>query len=884
MSERSGTVKTSLFQLAEQLGMRLEAMPYSLRIVLENVHRNRKRTSEGVAALELIANWRATAGEVLPLYPTRVVMPDSSGIPVLLDLAALRSGVSRAGGAPDGVSPAIPVDVIIDHSLQVDTAGSRDASLINVEHEFARNNERYRFLKWARQAFDGVRVFPPGSGIIHQINLEYLAQVIQQDPADDGQLYPEFVLGADSHTSMINGIGVLGWGVGGLEIESVLLGHPYALPVPRVIGVELAGQFPKGATSTDLVLHLTQLLRSAGVVGCFVEFFGAGLDSLTVPDRATIANMSPESGATATYFPIDSQTLRYLERTGRSREHVSRTEAYVRRNGLLREEGAAVPAYSSVLRFDLAKLEPAVSGPHKPQQRLALNEIRGDFEERLTAEWRRSASPGTSQVTTAPAAKPGSSADLLPGDGAIVIAAIASCTNTSNPSVMLAAGLLARRAVELGLRPPPYVKTSMTPGSLSVTEYLGKAGLSDSLDALGFQVAGYGCATCGGKSGPLNPGIDEEIVRRDLVATAVLSGNRNFPGRIHRFVRGSYLASPPLVIAYALAGRINVDLNVEPVGHTPEGRPVYLRDLWPAESEVQALLPIAYAATTTPAPISGLLAGSGLWQALEAPSGPLFTWDPESSYLLEPPFFETPPAGPVEQARVLALFGDSLTTDHISPSGEIPPDTPAGEYLLDLGITQETFNTYVGRRGNHDVMTRATFANIRLRNELVPGTEGGFTRVFPDGEITTIFAASQHYRDTKTPLVVLAGAEYGTGSSRDWASKGTALLGVRAVIAESYERIHRTNLAASGVLPLRFTAGQGWRSLGLDGSEEISIRPLETSAPGEARYYSVHAVKDSGKSVSFEVEADVSGSTEWKWLESGGVLPLALQDQLQERK
>ena len=862
-------------------GCDVRTLPYCIRIVVENLARNAGANgADGDAALASVSRWPNETGAAVPLHVTRVILPDSSGLPVLLDLAAVRDAVARAGGDASGVRPRIPVDLVIDHSLQVDHAGRADAFALNLQREFARNDERYRFVRWAQSSLGNVRVFPPGTGIIHQVNLEHVASVVTQcDTAEGPLLFPDFVIGGDSHTPMINGLGVLGWGVGGIDAEAMLLGYPTTIALPEVVGVRLDGRLPPGSTTTDLVLLVTQRLRARGVTGCFVEFHGDAVATLAVPDRATLANMAPEYGATIGYFPVDGNTLDYLRMTGRDASHVALVETYCRANALFRDEAARAPRYSSEVVIDLAEAVPTLAGPRRPQDRRPLAEVADDFRARLA----RGSNEGGFGV---PQPRDASRTSGV-RDGSIVIASITSCTNTSNPSVMLAAGLMARNAVARGLKPPSWVKTSLAPGSQAVTRYLQATGLLASLESLGFHVVGYGCTTCAGKSGPLDGAVAETIERDGLVVATVLSGNRNFEGRIHRLARANYIGSPPLVIAYALAGRIDIDLTRDPLGVDDAGREVMLSDLWPSAAEIARLLPAASDPADYRAVYEDAQRGPDLWRDLAAPSSERFAWDPASTYLVEPPFVDgvvdgEPLPAHLERARVLAAFGDSLTTDHISPSGEIPATSAAGEYLIGLGIPPANFNTYVGRRCNHDVMLRGTFANVRIRNLLVPDVEGGFTRKLPDDAIVPIHEAAAAYRSERTPLVVLGGRDYGTGSSRDWAAKGTALLGVRAVIAESFERIHRSNLISMGVVPLRFAKGEGWRSLGLDGSEMLTLRgrrrgvlegmPIRVEAAGDRRV------------TRFEVSADVQTDFERGLLAEGGMLPAMMKNLLAQTR
>ncbi|MGC4029699.1 MAG: aconitate hydratase AcnA [Steroidobacteraceae bacterium] len=860
-------------------GSTLREIPYSIRVLLENLLRSRAFADASVTSetdIAALLNWRSGQDIGVPLHVARVILPDSSGLPVLLDLAALREAVARRGGDATAVSPQVPVDLIVDHSLQVDVAGTADAVKRNMAREFERNAERYRFLHWAQQAFPSLRVFPPGSGIIHQINLEHLATVVTVRETEYGRLaFPDFVIGGDSHTPMVNALGVLGWGVGGLDAEAAILGEPYVFPVPKVIGVTLTGEPGPAVTTTDIALLVTQRLREFGVTGCIVEFIGPAAARFSVPQRATIANMAPEYGATCGYFPVDQHTLDYLRLTGRSERQIELVATYCRVNHLLRDDAAPPPQYNATLAIDLGDARTAVAGPRRPQDRLAITAVQQDFRTRLNLP----ASAGGFGLTSQAADKTGiielEGARLPVGHGFLAIAAITSCTNTSNPEVMLAAGLVAKRAVEAGLRPPAFVKTSLAPGSQVVADYLRSTGLQTYLDQLGFQVIGFGCTTCGGKSGPLHPAVAAGIERDGLVAAAMLSGNRNFEGRIHRLVRANYIGSPPLVVLYALAGRIDIDLATEPVGTSSSGIPVYMRDLWPSAAEIEQ-----YAMAVSPERFRAAYEENATvpeaWRALDAPGGPRFTWDRNSLYLVEPPFTERQ-ADELPQvlsgARALAVFGDSLTTDHISPSGEIPPDVPAGRYLLDAGVAQRDFNTYVARRCNHEVMVRGTFANIRIRNALVPDTEGGVTRLFPDGRTVSIFDAATAYRAADTPVIVLAGKEYGTGSSRDWAAKGTALLGIRAVIAESFERIHRANLVGMGVVPLRFAPGEGWRQLGLTGAETFEIRNL---LQGVLEGTPIQVRAEGERCIEFQVTAVILTAAERLVLQAGGILPRVL--------
>jgi len=862
---------------AQYAGRRLDDYPYVVRVLLENLLRHQSWGAPiDQVEIDALWNWSMAAGTDLSLHVARVILPDSSGVPVLQDLAALRDAVARSSGDVSQVDTRIPVDLIVDHSLQVDHWGSESAVALNLRREYQRNNERYRFLKWARQAFKGLRVFPPGTGIIHQVNLEYVASVIATTQRGDGEwAYPDFVIGGDSHTPMVNALGVLGWGVGGIDAEAALLGQAYTFPVPEVVGVRLTGSIRAPALTTDAALLVTQRLRAVGVTGCMVEYFGPAVATLGVPERATLANMAPEYGATCGFFPIDARTLDYLRATGRDEIRLELIEAYARRNGFFRGPADRAPSYSRVVEIDLGDAVPSLAGPRRPQDCLPLNLVAKDFCKRLALS---KVDGGFGVDISQGGAQPGGRLH----HGSVVLAAITSCTNTSNPSVMLAAGLLARNALRHGLTPPPWLKRSLAPGSRAVTRYLEAAGLLAPLQALGFYVIGYGCTTCGGKSGPLDESIAQEIVERDLVTAAVLSGNRNFEGRIHKLLRANYIGAPPLVVAYALAARIDIDFERDPLGTGANGEPIYLRDIWPAQSEIDSLLPL----TANRDLFHEVYASSGDdhadWENLPAPEGSRYAWDPESLYLVEPPFFRNVEQGDVlhglahslQDCPVLAAFGDSLTTDHISPGGEIPLETPAGQYLIRAGVAQKDFNSYVARRGNYHVMARATFANIRLRNELLPGIEGGITPHFPDGKIMPIFDVATAYRAEGRACIVLAGKEYGTGSSRDWAAKGVALLGVRAVIAESYERIHRSNLIGMGVLPLAFEPGQGWRSLGLTGKEAFTFLGVE-SGIREGNPVTVVARGEAGE-IRFKAIPQVLTRSERALMAEGGILASVL--------
>ena len=826
----------------EAAGLPVTRLPYALKILLENLLRREDGRIVPADDIEAIARWESTAEPSVEIafMPGRVLLQDFTGVPAVADLAAMRDAMASMGSDPAKINPLQPAELVIDHSVQVDEYGSAAALLINAEREFERNEERYLFLRWGQTAFENFRVVPPATGIVHQVNLEYLARGVMTSQNGAGEppfAYPDTLVGTDSHTTMINGLGVLGWGVGGIEAEAAMLGQPIAMLVPQVVGLRLVGRLPEGTTATDLVLRVTEMLRNHGVVGKFVEFFGPGLSELRLADRATIANMAPEYGATCGIFPIDRTAVDYLRFTGRSETQVELVEAYFREQGLFHGPDTPESEYSDTLELDLATVEPSLAGPRRPQDRVPLSGVKESFLGQLPGLSTRKGGlrviddGANSDAVQEPAADASGNGKVELQDGAVVIAAITSCTNTSNPSVMLAAGLLAKKAVEAGLKASrPWVKTSLAPGSKVVTDYLGEAGLTPYLEHLGFHTVGYGCTTCIGNSGPLPGPISAAIAEDELVAVAVLSGNRNFEGRISSEVRANYLASPPLVVAYALAGRIDIDLYNEPLASGADG-PVYLRDVWPAQSEIQAALESSLRPEMFKRQYADVFTGSEAWQALAVPSGQTFDWQADSTYVKQPPFFVDMPRRPqpvedIHGARVLALLGDTVTTDHISPAGPISLDSPAADYLRDLGVERAQFNSYGARRGNHEVMMRGTFANVRLRNHLAPGTEGGYTALLPEGEHTTIFDAATAYRERGVPQIILAGLEYGTGSSRDWAAKGPRLLGVRAVIAKSYERIHRSNLVGMGIAPLQFRDGEGAGELGLTGREEYEVEGL----------------------------------------------------------
>ena len=863
----------------DALGADLTRLPFTIKVLLENVLRNVGRGFVTEDDVRFVAGWTPGTGvaQEVPFLPGRVVLQDFTGVPCVVDLAAMRDAMTELGGDPDRINPLVPADLVIDHSVQVDSFGTPEAFAANVEREYERNRERYMLLRWAQQAFDNFSVVPPGTGIVHQVNLEYLAPVVAAREID-GELvaFPDTLVGTDSHTTMINGLGVLGFGVGGIEAEAVLLGQPISQPTPVVIGLRLTGAMRPGATATDLVLTVTEMLRAHGVVGKFVELFGDGLSSLSLADRATISNMSPEFGATATMFPIDDGTLEYMRLTGRPDEVVARAEAYARAQGMFRVDGAPDPAFDEVLELALEDVEPSLAGPSRPQDRVALPEVREGFRERFAE--------GLVANGDGPHYEPvdvTSGGETFPlASGSVAIAAITSCTNTSNPSVMVGAGLLAKKAVERGLETPPWVKTSLAPGSRAVTGYLEKAGLDEYLDKLKFDLVGYGCTTCIGNSGPLAEPIAQAIEHNGLVAAAVLSGNRNFEGRVHPNIRASYLASPPLVVAYALAGRVDIDLTEEPLGTGSDGAPVFLSEIWPTHEEIAETISSSIDSELFTTSYATVFEGDDRWKALPVPDGGTYDWAADSTYIRRPPFFEAlapepPGIDDVVGARVLCVVADSVTTDHISPAGSIAAASPAGRYLVDSGVELRDFNSYGSRRGNHEVMMRGTFANIRLRNALADGKEGNWTTHLPSGELTSVYDASMRYQADETPLLVIAGREYGSGSSRDWAAKGTLLLGVRAVIAQSFERIHRGNLVGMGVLPLEFLPGEGLAELGLTGHETFEIRGLADLEPRQR--VTVAYTTDGGGSGSFETVSRVDGPTELAYMRNGGVLPTVLR-------
>jgi aconitate hydratase len=868
-------------------------LPYSMKILLENLLRHEDGRFVKAADVEAFAKWdlKSTAQKEISFAPARVLLQDFTGVPAVVDLAAMRDGITRLGGDPRRVNPLQPVELVIDHSVQVDYFAQANAFQLNAELEFTRNRERYAFLRWGQDAFDNFRVVPPDTGIVHQVNLEYLARVVMSADSPEGKIcFPDTLVGTDSHTTMVNGLGVMGWGVGGIEAEAAMLGQPISMLIPQVLGFRLTGAMLEGATATDLVLTITERLRKHGVVGKFVEFFGPGLEDLTIADRATLGNMCPEYGATIAIFPIDAMTLDYLRLSGREESHVALVEAYAKAQGMFSQAGDPDPIYTETIELDLTCVEPSLAGPRRPQDRVSLKQAKSSFQAALPSMMVSSSKKGaeaagsshvsatTGGASAAVAEVPAISTAL--DHGAVVIAAITSCTNTSNPSVMIGAGLVAKKAVERGLKRQPWVKTSLAPGSKVVTEYLRKSGLDVYLDALGFNLVGYGCTTCIGNSGPLPDDVSAEVEARNLVVASVLSGNRNFEGRIQQQVRANYLASPPLVVAYALAGRMTLDLTAEPIGVDKDGVPVYLRELWPTEREIQETMLTSVTSAMFREQYADVFSGDDRWKQLPVPTGDRFAWDADSTYIRNPPFFEnitmeTSPVRDITGARVLALLGDSITTDHISPAGSIKKDSPAGKYLMSKGVQPTDFNSYGARRGNHEVMMRGTFANTRLRNQMAPGTEGGWTTHQPDNEVLTIFDAAMIYMDDGVPLLVIAGKEYGSGSSRDWAAKGTLLLGVSAVIAESFERIHRSNLVNMGVLPLQFQAGATAASLGLTGRERYELTGIAQGLrPGGL--ITVRALGDVAP-IEFQAVARIDTPEELVAFRHGGILPYVLR-------
>ena len=889
----TGSGQAGIYRLSalEDAGLtQVDRLPYSVRVLLESCLRNCDGYEVTEQDVRNLAGWQAQSGAAaveIPFKPARVVLQDFTGVPAVVDLAAMRSAMQRLGGDPKKINPLVPADLVIDHSVQVDYFASDRALDLNIELEFSRNRERYEFLRWGQEAFDNFRVVPPGTGIVHQVNLEYLAKCVflREDHAGPVAI-PDSLVGTDSHTTMIDGLGVVGWGVGGIEAEGVMLGQPIYMLTPEVVGMQLTGSLPPGATATDLVLTVTEILRREGVVGKFVEFFGDGISTMSLADRATIANMSPEYGATMGFFPIDDEALAYLRRTGRTEDEVQLVERYTKQQGLFRTDAAPAPEFTKTVHLDLSTVEPSLAGPKRPQDRVPLSKMKQSFQESLQAPVgpQGFALDEAARQQTAAVENNGSSSTIT--HGAVAIAAITSCTNTSNPSVMVAAGLVAKKAVEKGLSVPSHVKTSLAPGSRVVTEYLEKSGLDQSLDAIGFNTVGYGCTTCIGNSGPLPEPVSKAIQAGDLIVSGVLSGNRNFEGRINPQVKANYLASPPLVVAYALAGTTDIDLTAEPLGEDANGSPVLLSDIWPTHEEVKSVVQDCVLPEMFQTQYDNVWQKNEKWNAIDVTGGELYAWSSESTYIQEPPFLidlkrEPEAIAPIHGARCLALLGDSTTTDHISPAGAIAADSPAGKYLKENGVEPRDFNSYGSRRGNDRVMTRGTFANIRIRNQMAPGTEGGVTRHLPDGQELPIYDAAMKYRDEGVPLVVLAGAEYGTGSSRDWAAKGTFLLGVRAVIAASYERIHRSNLVMMGVLPLEFAAGDTWQSLVLTGDEVFEISDLN-DALQPRQELQVTAVGGDGSQKQFSTTVRIDTPVELDYYRNGGILQTVLRKLLAE--
>jgi len=881
---RAGSAKYYSLPALQQSGFPgVARLPYSLKILLENLLRHEDNTAVKPGDIQALANWDHSTDieKEIAFTPARVLLQDFTGVPAVVDLAAMRDAMARLGGDPNRVNPLQPMELVIDHSVQVDHFGTGDAFDLNAALEYARNKERYTFLRWGQNAFANFRVVPPETGIVHQVNLEYLARVVfRAERSGVAWAYPDTLVGTDSHTTMVNGLGVVGWGVGGIEAEAAMLGQPISMLIPPVVGFRLDGTLPAGTTATDLVLTVTERLRKHGVVGKFVEFFGPGLAGLTLADRATLSNMCPEYGATVAVFPIDAMTIDYLRLTGRDDSAVALVEAYARAQGLFADEEAPEADYNEVIELDLGAIEPSLAGPKRPQDRVALSAAKSTFAaalpQMLAERKKPAAAPAAAEVSGAPI-----------DHGAVVVAAITSCTNTSNPSVLVAAGLVARKAVERGLTRKPWVKTSLAPGSKVVTGYLEKAGLAQYLDAIGFNLVGYGCTTCIGNSGPLPEDVAAQIEARGLIVASVLSGNRNFEGRVQPLVRANYLASPPLVVAYALAGTMNLDLTTEPLGTDQAGAPVFLKDVWPSEREIQACIAESITAGMYREVYAGVFEGDDRWKAVTPPSGDRFAWDDASTYIRNPPYFdgltlEPPPPRPIAGARVLAVLGDSITTDHISPAGNIRADGPAGKYLQERGVQPKDFNQYGARRGNHEVMMRGTFANIRLKNQLVPGTEGGITAFLPGGEVMPIYDAAMKYKEASVPLVILAGKEYGSGSSRDWAAKGTALLGVRAVIAESFERIHRSNLVNMGLLPLQFLPGQSVATLGLTGRETFEIVGAADALTPRGTV-TVKATAGDGSVKPFDARVRIDTPEELVAFRNGGILPYVLRQLLRKK-
>ncbi|MBN6186784.1 aconitate hydratase AcnA [Aneurinibacillus sp. BA2021] len=880
-------------QTLEEQGIgKVSSLPFSIKILLESALRNMDDRAITEEHVRKIANWKPNPAPEdmfeIPFMPSRVILQDFTGVPAVVDLASMRDTVSALRLDPKKINPLIPVDLVIDHSVQVDMAGSDMALGFNMEKEFDRNQERYTFLRWATQAFTNFRAIPPSVGIVHQVNLEYLASVVTtRKNGNEMDVLPDSLVGTDSHTTMINGLGVLGWGVGGIEAEACMLGQPMYFLIPHVVGFELTGTLPEGSTATDLALTVTNILRRKGVVGKFVEFFGSGLNAMTLEDRATIANMAPEYGATAGYFPIDEQTLRYLRITGRPEEHIALVESYTKAQGLFRTDDMPNPTYSEVITLDLGSVVPTLAGPKRPQDRIDLTSMKDEFQKVLRTPVKEGGLGLSEEQMEQEIMVQYDNGEQAPlKTGSVVIAAITSCTNTSNPSVMIGAGLVAKKAVEKGLVRNPNVKASLAPGSRVVTQYLDDAGLTPYLDQLGFHTVGYGCTTCIGNSGPLVPEVERAVAEHDMTVTSVLSGNRNFEGRIHPLVKANYLASPPLVVAYALAGTCNIDLYRDPIGHNGNNEPVYLRDIWPSGEEVREIMASIITPEMYREKYNNVQAFNEQWNKIPISAEQIYNWDKDSTYIQSPPFFEdfsSQPPGiePIKGARALALLGDSVTTDHISPAGAIKPSSPAGRYLQEKGVKVRDFNSYGSRRGNHEVMMRGTFANIRIRNLLAPGTEGGYTTYFPTGEVMSIYDAAMKYKQDNTPLVIIGGKEYGTGSSRDWAAKGTMLLGARAVLAENYERIHRTNLVCMGVLPLQFEEGMGAEALGISGNETFDILGLtDTIQPRQK--IDIQATRPDGTSFTFKCIIRLDTDVEIDYYKNGGILQLVLRNLITE--
>jgi len=876
----------SLKALEENGVGQVSKLPFSIKVLLEAAVRQVDGKGVTEEHVKQLANWADGAGQdkEVPFKPARIVLQDFTGVPAVVDLASMRKAMVDVGGDPDKINPLVPVDLVIDHSVMVDQFGSSDALEYNMNIEFERNEERYKFLRWAQDSFANFRAVPPATGIIHQVNLEYLADVAQTKEVDgEVEVFPDSLVGTDSHTTMIDGLGVVGWGVGGIEAEAGMLGQPLYFVTPDVIGFKLTGQLSEGATATDLALTVVEMLRKKGVVGKFVEFYGDGLSNISLADRATVANMAPEYGATMGYFPVDSETLNYLRLTGRDEELISLVEAYYKAVGLFREDGMEAPVFTDTLELDMSTVVPSLAGPKRPQDRIELPKMKEEWNSMI----RKPLEQGGLGLSDADIEKSvevshpnGDKTNLK--TGSVVIAAITSCTNTSNPSVMLGAGLVAKKAVERGLKVPSYVKTSLAPGSRVVKDYLEKAGLIEPLEAIGYHIIGYGCTTCIGNSGPLPDEVSKAVEENDMTVASVLSGNRNFEGRVHAQVKANYLASPPLVVAYALAGTVNIDLSNDPLGYDQNNQPVYLKDIWPTSQEIQDAVNSSIDAEMFRKQYSSVFTANERWNEIKVPEGKLYEWDESSTYIQNPPFFEG--LGPdiddvkeIKGANVLALLGDSVTTDHISPAGNIKLDSPGGQYLVNHGVEQKDFNSYGSRRGTHEVMMRGTFANIRIRNQVAPGTEGGVTKYLPTGEVMAIYDASMKYQADGTPLVVIAGKEYGTGSSRDWAAKGTNLLGVKAVIAESFERIHRSNLVGMGVLPLQFANGQGWKSLNIDGTEVYDILGLDNDVkPGQT--IKVVGTRQDGATFEFEAIVRLDSVVDIEYYRNGGILQTVLRE------